>query len=344
MKSDIAISRWLLVIMVFISIIIVVGAITRLTNSGLSMPFWDLIEIIPPISDHDWEEKFTEYRLNSSSDQMEQGINDVSDFKVIFFWEYFHRLIARIIGLIAIIPYFYFLLNKSLTEKQKKNYAIIIGLIIIQGIVGWLMVKSGLDSMNYNQARGVLPYWLMTHLSIAFFTFCFTFNNYLDLRYQTIKNSISSKLNYGSMIFIILFIQILFGALMSGYKAAYLYPTFPLMEGLLYPQSLDTSIDYIKVKTFVNFFHRWFAFLVLVSIMGIYVSIRKKISVTQYNIFNFLFYAILVQIFFGILSLVYPVIPFEGTSSQIAIASIHQFGAIILLATTTVLRFSFQHK
>ncbi len=131
---------------------------------------------------------------------------------------------------------------------------------------------------------------------------------------------------------------------MSGYKAAYLYPTFPFMDDLLYPNSLDVSIDYIKIKTFINFFHRWFGFLVILSVVAIYMYIKKHISSIQDNIFTVLFYAISVQIFFGILSLIHPVIPFQGTTTQIAIASIHQFGAIILLAITTVLRFSFQNK
>ena len=344
MNSNIAISRWLMTIMIFIGIIIIVGAITRLTNSGLSMPFWDLVEIIPPISDDNWKEKFQEYKSNSSADYLEQGINNVSDFKIIFFWEYFHRLIARLVGIIAIFPYLYFLYKRNLSQKQKRNYAIIICLIVTQGIVGWLMVRSGLDNMNYSQAQGVLPFWLMLHLSIAFFTFCFTFNNYLDIGYRKIKNNISSVTNYGTLIFIIIFVQILFGALMSGYKAAYLYPTFPFMDDLLYPNSLDLSIEYIKIKTFVNFFHRWFGFIVLLSVVGIYLYIKKHISSIQNNIFRMLFYGILLQIFFGILSLIHPVIPFQGTTTQIAIASIHQFGAIILLATTTVLRFSFQNK
>ena len=108
--------------MIFIGIIIIIGAITRLTNSGLSMPFWDLVEIIPPISDDDWKEKFQEYKSNSRADYLEQGIDNVSDFKIIFFWEYFHRLIARLVGVIAIFPYLFFLYKRNLYQTIYNNY------------------------------------------------------------------------------------------------------------------------------------------------------------------------------------------------------------------------------
>ena len=166
MCSNKIVSRWLLTIMSLIVLIIVVGGITRLTNSGLSMPFWDLIEILPPLNESDWMDKFDEYKRYP--DYRNQPIEE---FKSIYWWEYIHRIIGRIIGVIALFPLLYFIYKKYLTNRQKKDYAIILFLILIQGVVGLMMVKSGLNSAVYNKAQGVSPFWLLVHLILALLTY-----------------------------------------------------------------------------------------------------------------------------------------------------------------------------
>ena len=129
---------------------------------------------------------------------------------------------------------------------------------------------------------------------------------------------------------------------MSGFKAAYLYPSFPLMEGEFY--SSDIIFFKIDNLAFINFAHRWFAFIVLAGIIAIYYKLSDEISIIQKSIFVGLFYTVFFQISLGILSLLNPVIPFEGGANQIALAALHQFGAIILLAISTILIFSFNNK
>ena len=180
------------------------------------------------------------------------------------------------------------------------------------------------------------------HLSLAFSTFCYTLFQYLKLKYLNLVNKIDSRINPGIVIFLVIFIQILLGALMSGFKAAYLYPSFPLMEGQLY--SSDIILFKFDNLAFINFAHRWFAFVVLATIITIYYKLLGRMSSNQKSIFVGLFYATSFQIALGILSLLNPVVPFQGGASQIALAAFHQFGAIILLSVSTILLFSFNNK
>ena len=347
MSIDKILSRWLMVIMSLIVVIVVVGAITRLTNSGLSMPFWDIIDIFPPISESGWAEKFDEYKAFSRPDYEKQTLSqsgqmNLSKFKTIFWWEYIHRIIGRLIGMVALIPFLYFIYRKYLSKEQKINYLGIILLIAMQGTVGWLMVKSGLNQEVYNQGGGVSPYWLLIHLSLAFITFCWTLYNYLKISYKADINRTKIKFNPGKLIFIFMFVQILLGALMSGFKAAHFYDSFPLMNSQLIPDKIIFfKFDNIE---FINFAHRWFAFVVVALIVGIYFKIKVKLSSKQKSIFVGLFYAIFFQIFLGILSLLNPVTPFDGTVDQIALAALHQLGAIIILAICTVLVYNFSSK
>ena len=340
MSSNTIVSKWLIAIMILISVIIVIGAITRLTSSGLSMPFWDLVEIVPPLSEESWLDKFEEYK--KTLDYKNQSISSISEFKTIFWWEYIHRIIGRIIGLVALIPLLVFIYKGYLTPKQKRSYGVILFLIITQGVVGWLMVKSGLSEGVYNQSKGVSPFWLLLHLGLAFLTFCYTLFNYLKLNHESIINKSKFNINPGVIIFLLIFIQILLGALMSGFKAAHLYPSFPLMNGEFYPSKMEV-FKFSNIE-FINFSHRWFAFIALSMIGGIYLKIKRSISLKQKAIFLTLCYAVILQVFLGILSLLNPVIPFAGEIDQITIAVMHQFVAIVLLAICTTLTFSFSNR
>ena len=157
------VSNWLLTIMGLIIIIIVVGGITRLTDSGLSIVDWKPVSgVLPPLNEGDWNNEFDKYKLYP-----EYKIKNISltlrEFKRIFWWEYIHRLLGRLIGLFAVIPYMFFLLKNRLTPNQKQNYFIIIILIGIQGLIGWFMVKTGLNLETYNNL-GVSHFYLSLHL------------------------------------------------------------------------------------------------------------------------------------------------------------------------------------
>ena len=337
MHSNKIVSRWLLTIMSLIVLIIIVGGITRLTNSGLSMPFWDLIEILPPLNESEWMDKFEEYKRYP--DYRNQTIEE---FKSIYWWEYIHRIIGRIIGMVALFPFIYFIYKKYLTNKEKKDYAIILFLILIQGVVGLMMVKSGLNPSIYNKAQGVSPFWLLVHLILALLTYSYALLQYLKLNNSTLINLKYKGFNFGSLIFTVILFQIMLGALMSGFKAGYLYQSFPLMDGQFYP-SKATLLNFNNPH-FIHFFHRWFAFLLFAIVVGSFFKLKDILSESQIFIFRALFYTFIFQIIFGIFSVLNPVIPFAGSIDSIVIALIHQIGSIVLISLGVILAFSFSNK
>ena len=155
---------WLIVVNCLIAAIVVVGGITRLTNSGLSMVEWQPIHgILPPLTLDDWTHVFSLYKQTPEYLKLNAGMS-LEAFKKIFFWEYLHRILGRIIGLAILIPYLIFLARKSLTEQMKTRGAVILTLVILQGLAGWFMVKSGLVNNP-----DVSHYRLAIHLGIAFF-------------------------------------------------------------------------------------------------------------------------------------------------------------------------------
>ena len=166
-KKDI--SRWLLVMLSLVILIVVVGAITRLTQSGLSIVEWNVITgILPPLNEEQWNIEFDKYKESPEYKIVNQGMK-LSDFKTIYFWEYLHRLLARLLGLISVIPLIYFIIKKKINFNETKELLAIPLLVGVQGLIGWMMVKSGLDLKTYNSI-GVSHYMLALHLSLALVT------------------------------------------------------------------------------------------------------------------------------------------------------------------------------
>ena len=230
-NKNIYVSSWLLLITFLVILMIVVGGLTRLTDSGLSITKWDLFTgILPPLSIEKWEytfslyKKIPEYKLINSNMTLDE-------FKVIFWWEYIHRLLGRIIGLFYIIPLIFFSINKYINKKLTISFYLIFLLILIQGFVGWYMVSSGLiDRTDVSQYR------LSLHLTLAFIILFFLFWNYLDilkLNFEKNKKKLPYLLPY-IFIFLIL-LQISIGALVSGLDAGKIYTTWPLMGENYFP-------------------------------------------------------------------------------------------------------------
>ena len=326
------VSRWLLTIMIFIIIIIIVGGITRITESGLSMVDWHPVTgILPPLNEEQWQtefgnyKKYPEYQNNSNF--------TIQDFKKIFWWEYIHRLIGRIIGLIALIPYLYLSLASKISKSQKIRYFIIVLLIAFQGILGWMMVKTGLNQDTYN-GIGVSPYFLAMHLSLALITFCYVFWQYMRLKGAFLRNNTYTGFNYGIPIFILLFIQIILGAILSGMNGGLVSHTFPMMSSQEFYSS-RSAFDF-RNTFFVHFLHRWFPFLVLLFISFVYYIKRTSLSESQKSYFKILFYLIAYQIALGVLTVIFYV---PGT-----LAILHQLGAVFIIMVATLLLYSFNNK
>lgn len=327
---------WLFTGCALIFIMVVVGGITRLTHSGLSIPDYKLISgTIPPINDQQWQEAFELYKQYPEYQKLNININLI-EFKGIFFWEWLHRVIGRAIGLVFIIPFLYFLITRQLNKSTIKKTIILLILGGFQGFLGWYMVKSGLVDRP-----DVSHYRLAAHLTTAFATFAFTLWVALDLIFP-IKQAINKA--YRNLIrisLIILFIQIIYGAFVAGLDAGFIHNYWPMMsEGKFMHETVlieKTPVykNFIEGRSGVQFVHRILAFIVVISVVIIYLK-GKKIAVSnhQLNGLNSLLVLVGLQSLLGVLTILLQVPLWLGIA--------HQIGAFLLLSsmTFTLHRFS----
>ena len=327
---------WLFTGCALIFIMVVVGGITRLTHSGLSMPDYKLISgTIPPINDQQWQEAFELYKQYPEYQKLNSNIS-LTEFKGIFFWEWLHRVIGRAIGLVFIIPFLYFLITRQLNKSTIKKTIILLILGGFQGFLGWYMVKSGLVDRP-----DVSHYRLAAHLTTAFVTFAFTLWVALDLIFpikQTINKTYRNLIRIGLAI---LFIQIIYGAFVAGLDAGFIHNHWPMMsEGKLMHETVLTEKtpvykNFIEGRSGVQFVHRILAFIVVISVVIIYIK-GKKIAVSshQLNGLNFLLILVGIQSLLGVLTILLQVPLWLGIA--------HQIGAFLLLSSMifTLHRFS----
>ena len=327
---------WLFTGCALIFIMVVVGGITRLTHSGLSIPDYKLISgTIPPINDQQWQEAFELDKQYPEYQKLNININLI-EFKGIFFWEWLHRVIGRAIGLVFIIPFLYFLITRQLNKSTIKKTIILLILGGFQGFLGWYMVKSGLVDRP-----DVSHYRLAAHLTTAFATFAFTLWVALDLIFP-IKQTINKA--YRNLIrisLIILFIQIIYGAFVAGLDAGFIHNYWPMMsEGKFMHETVlieKTPVykNFIEGRSGVQFVHRILAFIVVISVVIIYLK-GKKIAVSnhQLNGLNSLLVLVGLQSLLGVLTILLQVPLWLGIA--------HQIGAFLLLSsmTFTLHRFS----
>ena len=326
------ISLWLLFIIFLVALIIIIGGLTRLTDSGLSITKWDLFTgIFPPMSLDDWEKSFflykkiPEYKLINSSMTMDQ-------FKIIYWWEYVHRLLGRAIGLLFILPLIYLTFKRKLSNKNLFSFYFILFLMLFQGFIGWYMVKSGLvDRTDVSQYR------LSLHLTIAIIIFCLLFWNYLkNVSQDNFESNIKTSFYLPVIFLIILILQISLGAFVSGLDAGQIYQSWPLMNQNYFPDDSMFS-DLFSLKIFetpslAQFIHRNVAYIMLVFFLVILFIVFKNDDLAYLRksaILVFLF--LLLQLFLGILTIIF--------GAQIFFASMHQLGSIVLLTATLILVF-----
>ena len=317
---------WLITCLLLVFLIIIVGGLTRLTNSGLSITEWEILKgILPPLNELSWNFYFDQYKKIPQYEILNQNM-DINDFKVIFYWEYFHRLLARIIGLFFLIPLFFFHFSKKISTKYLNISYFIFILIVFQGIVGWYMVKSGL----INDIT-VSHYRLSVHLSIAFLIITSIF--WLMLNFSKQKNKIFfsfSKTNLPFLILIFLiFLQIILGAFVSGLDAGQIYQTWPLMNYTYFPD--DVSINNIKDiinfnnHALVQFYHRNLAYLISFYILALGFFIYSKKLKRLYNPLKSVIFILSLQVFLGIYTLI--------SQLNIYLASAHQITSVLLVLT-----------
>jgi len=313
---------WLVTLIILIILIILVGGLTRLTDSGLSITTWELfVGFIPPLTNDKWIDYFELYK--NIPEFSEQNYNmTLNEFKVIFWWEWGHRQLGRLIGLSVLLPIIFFSIKNGLSIL--KDYGLIFLLVCLQGFIGWYMVSSGLiDRVDVSHYR------LSLHLVTAFVILSVVFWKFLKL--SKIKAQyVSININLVKFFLFLLFLQLAIGAFVSGMDAGRIYNTWPLMGSSYFPDD-SKSIEFLNVNVFdnpsiVQFIHRNLAYLIL----GIYIYILFFVMKDQKKIFRKPFLIIgvslFLQVFLGILTLL--------SGVKIIYASLHQINSILIILST----------
>ena len=320
---------WLLLITFLVGLMIIVGGLTRLTDSGLSITKWDLVMgIFPPFTLSDWNNAFNLYKEIPEFKLINQTMT-LAEFKIIYWWEYGHRLLGRIIGLLYVIPLIYFTYKKIFSGRILFSLYFIFFLICLQGFVGWYMVQSGLVDRT-----DVSHYRLSLHLTLAFIIFIYLFWNFLLYYDQKLYSGKKLPFYLPLIFFFLIILQISIGAFVSGLDAGQIYQTWPLMNQNFFPD--DSSInDLLSIKVFetpslLQFLHRNLAYLIFfIFIIIFYIIISNNNYSHLKNISIYIFIFLLIQIFLGILTIL--------SGANIAYASIHQCGSIFLSLSSVVL-------
>ena len=318
-----ALARWLFVVAAMIVAIVVVGGITRLTESGLSITNWKpLTGIVPPLSDAQWQAEFANYRRIPQYEAMNRGMT-LTGFKAIFFWEYLHRFLGRFIGMAFLFPLIWFAVRRRIPRDYAPRLAALFALILLQGTFGWLMVRSGLAGRTE-----VAPGWLATHLLTAMLTLggmVWTALDLLALHRDPAARAARIPLA-AWMALPMLFVQLLFGALTAGLRAGYAFASWPLMGDSLFPA--DTPMltpgwtNAIDNPIVVQFIHRWWAFAAAAALIWLAAAATRAGSRAGFWVVGL----VTLQIFLGVATLV--------TGVMIDVAVAHQANAALLLIAT----------
>lgn len=328
-KDNKKVIYWLLTGCFLIFIMVVIGGITRLTHSGLSISSYKLISgSIPPLNEAEWIAEFQHYQQFPEYQKLHTHF-DLEDFKDIYFWEYIHRVLGRLLGIVFLVPFLYFLLKKQLTKPTIKKAVILLFLGGFQGFLGWYMVKSGLIDRP-----SVSHYRLAMHLTTAFITFAYTFWVALDLIYPTkkeINTHIRNIIRFGLAV---LLIQIIWGAFVAGLDAGWIHNHWPLMnDGKLihetvYTEQVPLWKNFVEGKSGVQFVHRYMAYVVVATILFIWYKTKKlPLTILQRKGINILLILVFVQFILGVFTLILQV--------PVVLGVLHQVTAFFLLASMT---------
>ena len=315
-------SIWLITMFFIISVMIIVGGLTRLTDSGLSITKWQLFSgLIPPLNQEDWIMYFNLYKQIPEF-KLQNFNMTISEFKIIFWWEWAHRFLGRLIGICFLLPLIYF--SFKIKFSKLLNFYFIFFLICFQGFLGWYMVSSGLvDRVDVSHYR------LSVHLVLAFLILSLIFWNYLKI--TVLNNNQSFRINrFIPFCFLILiFVQIAIGAFVSGMDAGKIYNSWPLMGSTYFPNDNNIS-NLFKLSAFddpslVQFIHRNLAYVISIFYLLILFKIYKNKIYDLYKSVNLLGIIIIIQVLLGVFTILY--------GAQIFIASMHQLSSIFLVSS-----------
>lgn len=309
--------------------VLIVGGVTRLTHSGLSIVEWEpILGVVPPVTDAQWQERFDQYRQFPEYRKLRPGMT-LGEFKVIFFWEYLHRVLARAIGIVFLIPFVVFLLRKWLPPPLIKRAVFLFGLGALQGLMGWLMVASGLVDRP-----SVSHYRLATHLGIAFLIFGYAIWLIRDLslpyedsterrsRVDATASEHRRVLRGIHVVGVLLGLQIVWGAFVAGLKAGFFANTFPLMGGRLIPATLlerePALSNFIANPVAVQWLHRVLGTILALAVIALSLYARRVLADSfSRRMAALLLGGILGQYLLGVLTLIFAVPIVLGVAHQV---------------------------
>ena len=317
-----SISLWLMLMFFLVAFMIVVGGLTRLTDSGLSITKWELFSgTLPPLNDVKWLDYFEEYKKIPEY-KMQNYLMTMSEFKVIFWWEWAHRFLGRLIGLGFLIPLIYFSFKIKITKLL--NLYLIFFLICFQGFIGWYMVSSGLvNRLDVSHFR------LSIHLLIAFLILSLILWNYLKLNFD-IKEQSQLNIFFPIVFLFLVFLQIIIGAFVSGMDAGLIYNSWPMMGNTYFPD--DNKLENLfnlaafSDASLVQFLHRNLAYVILFYYFWILFKIYKYRIKNCFFAINLVGFFLLTQVILGIFTLI--------NGAQIILASMHQLSSIFLVSAS----------
>ena len=310
---------WLFALLSLIILIILVGGLTRLTDSGLSITTWDLfVGFLPPLTNDRWIDYFNLYKTIPEFSEQNSNMT-LGEFKVIFWWEWGHRQLGRLIGLTVLLPLIYFTFKNGLWVL--KTYGLIFLLVCLQGFFGWYMVSSGLvDRIDVSHYR------LSIHLVTAFLILSIIFWKLLKLTKIQI-NDISFNLKLFKFFFILLFIQLIIGAFVSGMDAGTIYNTWPLMGSSYFPDD-SKYIEFLNINFFdnpsiVQFLHRNLAYLIVIIYIYLFILVFRETNKIFRKPIIIIGISIFLQVILGVVTLL--------SGVKIIYASLHQINSILII-------------
>ncbi len=314
---------WLMTGCILIACMVVIGGITRLTGSGLSITEWKpIMGALPPMDDVEWIVAFKKYQAIPEYTLKNQHM-DMAGFKRIFFWEYLHRNWGRLMGLVFIVPFALFWRNGLLTGwLRARAWTILIGGGLV-GALGWFMVVSGLQDRP-----DVSQYRLAIHLCAAFAVFSLVLWTVFDIRLdrRSVVSNGTSAGKWARVLLVLLAIQIVWGAFTAGLDAGHIYNSWPLMNGALMPENVvafeSAWTNFTDHRDGVQFIHRYLAWLVAAAFVGFAIHFRREAAL--HGVWVWLLALVLLQFLLGVLTLI--------THVNIVLGVLHQLGALLLLA------------
>lgn len=341
-KANRPIAIWLLLGVGMIIIQIALGGITRLTGSGLSITEWNVVTgTLPPSTEAKWQKEYIKYQQTPQYRLLNFDFK-LADFKYIFFWEWFHRFWARLMGLVFAVGFVYFLLKRRFTAIMIQPLITLFVLGALQGAVGWIMVASGLEG----DAIYVKPTRLALHFIFAMGLLCYTFWFAMALLIDKSETIQHPKLpRFNTALLSLLVIQLLYGALMAGHKAATAAPTWPTINGEAIPSNLFSHqpfwINWIDNTTLIHFVHRNLAYL-LTLLIAVYtfhlLRIKGKKLFSRIKWLPLLL--VIAQVLLGVFSILKSnkIVPNQWGSFE-WLAQIHQLTGMLLLLSLVLLQY-----